>query len=71
MHDHVDERELDVVALTETWLGEDETTPVSELCGEDCVVLFINSIHVLYNMFIQVSLYNLHCMTCSPLPPVF
>ena len=35
MRDCVDERELDVVALTETWLGEDEPTPVSELCGED------------------------------------
>ena len=35
MRDYIDECELDVVALTETWLGEDETTAVSELCGED------------------------------------
>ena len=26
---------MDVVAWTETWLGEDEMTAVSELCGED------------------------------------
>ena len=35
VRDYIDERELDVVALTETWLGEDETTAVSELCGYD------------------------------------
>ena len=35
MRDHIDKRELDVVALTETCLGEDETTAVSELYGED------------------------------------
>ena len=35
VRDYIDERELDVVALTETWLGEDKTTAVSELCGED------------------------------------
>ena len=35
MRDYIEERELDVVALTETWLGEDETIAVSELCGED------------------------------------
>ena len=33
VRDYIDERELDVFALTETWLGEDETTAVSELCG--------------------------------------
>ena len=35
MRDYIDEHELDVDTLKETWLGEDETTAVSELCGED------------------------------------
>ena len=33
--DYIAEHELDVVAITETWLGEDEPTVVSELCGDD------------------------------------
>lgn len=35
MRDYIDEREMDLVALTETWLGDDETAAVSELCGDD------------------------------------
>ena len=35
VRDYIDKHKLDVVALTETWLGEDETTAVSELCGDD------------------------------------
>ena len=35
VHDYIDEHELDVVAITETWLAEGETTVTSELCGGD------------------------------------
>ena len=35
VRDYIDEHELDVVAITETWLAEDETTVTSELCGGD------------------------------------
>ena len=35
VRDYIDEHELDVVAMTETWLGEDEPTVVSELCRDD------------------------------------
>lgn len=35
VRDYIDEHELDVVALTETWLAEGETIVESELCGED------------------------------------
>ena len=35
MSDYIDEHELDVVAITETWLAEGETTVTSELCGGD------------------------------------
>ena len=34
----------------------------------DIVVLLINSIHVLHNMFIRLSLHDLPCMTCAQLP---
>ena len=33
VRDYIDERELDVVALTETWLGEDERLPCPN-CAE-------------------------------------
>ena len=35
VRDYIDEHELEVVAMTETWLGEDELTVVSELCRDD------------------------------------
>ena len=33
--DYIDEHALDGVAMTETWLAEDEPTVVSELCRDD------------------------------------
>ncbi|KAI0227439.1 putative chitinase 1 [Lamellibrachia satsuma] len=35
VRDYIDEHELDVVAITETWLVEGEMTVTSELCGGD------------------------------------
>ena len=35
VRDYIDEHELNVVAITETWLAEGETTVTSELCGGD------------------------------------
>ena len=33
--DYIDEHGLDVVAMTETWLGDDDPSVVSELCRDD------------------------------------
>ena len=35
VRDYIDEHELDVVAMTETWLGDDDPSVVSELCRDD------------------------------------
>ena len=35
VRDYIDEHELDFVAMTETWLGEDDPPVVSELCRND------------------------------------
>ena len=35
MRDYIDEHELDVIAIMETWLAEGEMTVTSELCGGD------------------------------------
>ena len=35
VRDYIDEHELDVVAVTETWLGDDYPSVVSELCRDD------------------------------------